>query len=93
MEVAAKDIFVMNPFAPIFFVVPISIDNLAQRFFILCQEGPTLVVFKTIVGFIELFVMDFDVANVAIVFLVEGIMPHNTKALNAFARSFNVVLA
>ena len=67
MEVAAKDVLVMNPFAPIFFVVPISVDDLAQWFFILRQEGPTLVVLKTIIGFVELFVMDFDVADIAIV--------------------------
>ena len=80
----------MNAFASIFLVVPISIDDLAQRFFILCQEGPTWW-FSNIVGFIELFVMDLDVANIAVVFLVESVMPHNTKALNAFARSFNIV--
>ena len=93
MEVAAKDVLVMNSFASIFFVVPISIDDLTQRFFILSQEGPTLVVLKTIVGLVELFIMDFDVANVAIILLVEGIVSHNTKSLNALARSFNVVLA
>ena len=93
MEVAAKDVLVMNPFASIFFVVPISIDDLAERFFILSQEGPTLVVLKTILGFVKFFVMDFDITDIAVVDLVERIVAHNTKSLNALARSFNVVLA
>ena len=36
--------------------------------------------------------MDFDITDIAVVDLVERIVAHNTKSLNTFARSFNVVL-
>ena len=34
--------------------------------------------------------MDFDITDIAVVDLVERIVAHNAKSLNAFARSFNV---
>ena len=52
-----------------------------------------MVVFKTIIGFVKFFVMDLDITDIAVVDLVERIVAHNTKSLNTFARSFNVVLA
>ena len=56
MEVGTKDILVMNPFADFFFVISISIDNLSQWFLVIREEGTALVIFKSIVGFIEIFI-------------------------------------
>ena len=67
MEVGAKDIFIMNTLATILLVVAISIDDFAQRFFIVREESPSLVIFKAVVGLIEFFVMNLDVTDIAII--------------------------
>ena len=68
----------MNTFATILLVVTISIDDLAQWFFIIREEGAALMIFKTIVGLVEFIIMDLDVANLTIIGLIEGIMSHDT---------------
>ena len=77
MEVRTKDIFIMNAFTTILLVVTISIDNLAQWFFVIREEGAALMIFKTIVGLIEFIIMNLDVANVTIISLIEGLMSHD----------------
>ena len=93
MEVGAKDIFIMNTLATILLIVAISIDNFAQRFFIVREESPSLVIFKAVVGFIEFFVMNLDVTDIAIIGLIEGIVTHDAQTFNSTARSLDIVLA
>ena len=92
MEVGTKDILIMNPFADLFLVVSISIDNLSQRFLVIWEEGTSLVIFKSIVGFIKLFIMDLDVTDKAVISLVEGVVTHDTEPFDTFTWSFNIIL-
>ena len=78
MEVGTKDILIMNPFADLFFVVSISIDNLSQRFLVIRKEGTALVIFKAIVGLIEVFIVNLDVTNKAVIGLVERVVAHDS---------------
>ncbi|CGF61169.1 Uncharacterised protein [Streptococcus pneumoniae] len=77
MEVGTKDIPIMNPFTDLFFVVSISIDNLSQRFLVIREEGTTLVIFKSIVGFIEIFIVNLDVTDKTVIGLVERVVSHD----------------
>ena len=52
-----------------------------------------MVVFKTIIGFIKFFVMNFNVTDEAVVGLIKGIVSHDTETFDASSRSFNIVLA
>ena len=78
MEVRTKDILIMNPFADLFFVVSISIDNLSQWFLVIREEGTALMILKTIVGFIEIFIVNLDVTDKTVIGLVEGVVAHDT---------------
>ena len=49
-------------------------------------------IFKTVVGLVKLIVMNLDVADVAVVLLVEGIVPHDTNAIDFLAVSLDIVL-
>ena len=51
-----------------------------------------MVILKAIVSFIELFVMDLDVTNITIIFLIEGVVAHNTDTINADTISLDVIL-
>ena len=92
MEIRAKDVLVVDAFAAVFFIVAITIDDLTKRFFIVLEEGAPLVIFKTVVGLVKLIVMNLDVADVAVVLLVEGIVPHDTNAIDFLAVSLDIVL-
>ena len=50
-------------------------------------------IFKAIIGFIEFFVMNFDVTDVTVIFLIEGVVAHNTNAVNANPVSLDVILS
>ena len=78
MEVGAKAILIMNPFADLFFVVSISIDDLTEWFLVILEEGTALVVLKAKVGFIEIFVMNFNITDKAVVSLIESVVSHDT---------------
>ncbi|CIW42542.1 Uncharacterised protein [Streptococcus pneumoniae] len=67
----------MNPFTDLFFVVSISIDNLSQRFLVIREEGTALVIFKSIVGFIEIFIVNLDVTDKTVIGLVERVVSHD----------------
>ena len=93
MEVGAKDILIVDAFIAIFLVVAIPIDDFAQRFFIIREEGTTLVIFKAIVSLVKLFVMNLDITDIAVFGLVEGVVSHDAQAFNSTAGSFDIVLA
>ena len=78
MEVGTKDILIMNPFADFFLVISISIDNLSQWFLIIWEEGTALMILKSIVGFIEIFIMNLDITDKTVIGLVEGVVAHDT---------------
>ena len=78
VEVGTKDILVMNPFADLFFVISISIDNLSQWFLVIREEGTALMILKAIVGFIEIFIMNRDVPDKTVIGLVEVVVAHDS---------------
>ena len=92
MEVATINIFIVDPFSTIFLVITITVDHFSKWFFIIREEGTPLVILKAIVSFIELFVMDLDVTNITIIFLIEGVVAHNTDTINADTISLDVIL-
>ena len=92
MEIGAKDIFIVYTFVAILFIITISIDNFAQRFFVVGEESPSLVILKAIVGLIKFLIVDFDVSDIAITILIKSIVAHDTQTFNSSARSFNIVL-
>ena len=64
-----------EPFADLFFVVSISIDNLSPWFWSSEEEGTSLVIFKAIVGFHRnLHCLNFDVTDKAVIVFVESIV-------------------
>ena len=93
MEVGTKDILIVDAFVAVFLIITISIDDLAQRFFIVREEGAPLVVFKAVVGFIKLFVINLDVTDIAILDLVESVVSHDAQSFDSTARSLDIVLA
>ena len=70
-----------------------KIDHFTKWFLIIGKEGATLVIFKTIIGFIEFFVMNLDVTDVAVIFLIKGIVAHNTDTINADTVGLDVILS
>ena len=78
MEVRTENIFIMNPFADLFFVISISIDNQSQWFLVIWEEGTTLVIFKAILGFIEFVIMNLDITDKPVIGLVERVVTHDT---------------
>ena len=77
MEVGTKDILIMNTFADFFFVISISIDNLSQRILIILDDVKALMIFKTIVDFIEIFIVNLDVPDKTVIGLVERVVAHD----------------
>ena len=93
MEVATINIFIVDPFSTIFLVITITVDHFAKWFFIIRKEGTPLVIFKTIVSFIKLFVMDFDITNVTVIFLIKGVVAHDADTINTNTVSLDVILS
>ena len=93
MEVATINVFIVDTFSTIFLVITITVDHFTKWFLIIGKEGATLVIFKTIIGFIEFFVMNLDVTDVAVIFLIKGIVAHNTDTINADTVGLDVILS
>ena len=93
MEVATINVFIVDTFSTIFLVITITVDYFTKWFFIIRKEGTSLVIFKTIIGFIELFVMNFDVTDVTVIFLIKGVVTHNTNTINADTIGLDVILS
>ena len=93
MEVATINIFIVDTLRTVFLVITITVDHFSKWFFIIREEGAPLVILKAIVSFIELFVMDFDVTNVTVIFLIKGVVAHNTDTINADTVGLDVILS
>ena len=93
MEVATINIFIVDTLSTIFLVITITVDHFAKWFFIIRKEGASLVIFKTIVSFIKLFVMDFDITDVTVIFLIKGVVTHDADTINADTVSLDVILS
>ena len=50
-------------------------------------------ILKAVVGFVKFIIMNLDITNVAIIFLIKRIVTHNTNTVNADAIGLNIILS
>ena len=78
MEIRTENIFIVNTFSDFLFIISISVNNLTEWFLVIWEEGATLMVLKSIVGFIKLFIVNLNITDEAVIGLVECIVSHDT---------------
>lgn len=50
-------------------------------------------IFKTVIGFFEFIIVNFDISDETVVVLVEGVVSHDANAVDFFAIGLHIILS
>ena len=74
-------------------IITVALNNHSQWLFTLTDEGPPVMVFKTVVLLTGFGILDGDVTDEPVIILAERVVVKNTQARNLLTIGADVVVA